>query len=76
MAIKITRHPYAIPPEKAMDPKDRTNNSGYWIEVSSERKDNYAYNAYYLTNREIRFALIAGTIIGVAIPIARGLLGL
>jgi len=76
MAIKITRHPYTIPPGKAMDPKDRLNNSGYWIEVSNERKGNYAYNAYYLTNREIRLALITGAIIGVAIPIARGLLGL
>ena len=76
MAIKITRHPYTIPPEKAFDPKDRTNNSGYWIEVSNERKGNYAYRAYYLTNREIRLALIAGAIIGVSLPIARGLLGL
>ena len=76
MAIKITRHPYTIPPGKAMDPKDRLNNSGYWIEVSNERKSNYTYRAYYLTNREIRFTLIAGAVIGVAIPIARGLLGL
>ena len=76
MGIKITRHPYTIRPEKALDPKDRLNNSGYWIEVSNERKGNYDYKAYYLTNREIRRALIAGAIIGVAIPITRGLLGL
>lgn len=76
MGIKITRHPYTIKPENAFDPRDRANNSGYWIEFSNEHRGNYNYKAYYLTNREIRFALVAGTVLGIAIPIARGLLGL
>lgn len=71
MKIAITRQRGTIKSEEALHPEARSNSPGFFIEVSTKK----TYRDYYLTNREIRFSLITGAIIGVAIPIARGLLG-
>lgn len=71
MEIKIYREPKIkdIPP-------------GFTLAIEIPRKptpDNNRtiyYSELFFTDNMIRFGLTAGTIIGVAIPIARGLLGM
>ena len=72
--LKIDVAPYfhRIKPENALHPKDRMNNPGISIEVSTRS----TYHDYYLTFKEIGWAIATGGILGVAIPIARGLLGI
>jgi len=67
--VVITRRPTTIRREDALNPKDRMNKKGFDIEVSTRS----TYEAYNITDANIRFALVAGSLIAIAIK--SGLLG-
>ena len=67
--IVITRRPTTIRCENALNPNDRMNKKGFDIEVSTRS----TYEAYNITDANIRFALVTGALIALAIK--SGLLG-
>lgn len=72
--IVITRRYKEIKPENALHPKDRMNKKGFDIEVSTRS----TYEAYNITDANIKFAVITGALIGVgnlAFPIIKAWLG-
>ncbi|MFA6081438.1 MAG: hypothetical protein WC741_03450 [Patescibacteria group bacterium] len=67
--IVITRRSREIKPERALNPYDRMNKKGYDIEVSTRS----TYECYNITDANIKFALVTGALIALAIK--GGLLG-
>jgi hypothetical protein len=52
MKITITKQPVTIKSKEALHPGARSNNPGFFIEVSTRN----TYRDYYLTNKEIRLS--------------------
>lgn len=67
--IVITRRSTAIKPEEALHPQSRMNKKGFDIEVSTRSN----YECYNITDANIRFAMVTGSLIALAIK--GGLLG-